>query len=206
VIERYLRELAEALPPLRRRRVLAEVEAHLADAAARYEAAGRYRGEAEELAVAEFGPADVVARRLTAELAHRASRPAAALVLAAAVLFVVPLYGLPENTLPPAPWEELPAALEWKRDLAVALWLVAVGLAALGLLLRRPVLSVAALVCVAGSAVLSAVLAVDWNSAAPATPLATLLALTLPLALAAVVVPGAALAYVRRLELRGRHA
>jgi hypothetical protein len=199
MIEAYLRELGGRLPLLRRRRFLAEAEAHLRDAAGRHEREGLPPADAERRAVEEFGPADVVAARLAVEAAAPAGRLAALLVLAAAVLFVVPLYGIPENTLPPAPWAEVPGALVWKRDLSAALWLAAVALASIGLARRLLEASAAALACLAASAVLGAVLAIEWDAEAPATPLARLLAQTVPLAATAVLVPAATLLYARRL-------
>ena len=181
--------------------MLAEAEAHLRDAAARHRDEGASAAEAERRAVTEFGPVDVVAARLRRELGEVAARPIALLVLAAALLFVVPLYGIPENTLPPAPWASMPETLVWLRDGAVALWLAAVVLAALGAASRLPAVSATALGCLATSATAGALLAVRWDAEAPATPVARLLALTIPLAAAAVLVPAAALLYARRLRV-----
>ena len=56
-IHRHLRELRARVPggPLRRRRVVAEMRAHLEDAAAEEQRAGRAREDAERLAVERFG-------------------------------------------------------------------------------------------------------------------------------------------------------
>lgn len=56
-IQRYLHELRGRVPggPLRRRRVLGELRAHLEDAAEKEQEAGRTREEAERLAVERFG-------------------------------------------------------------------------------------------------------------------------------------------------------
>src|SRR5512132_2644789 len=83
-------------------RILAEARDHLLELAVEH---------GEEEAVERFGSA----RQLAVEAA-RASRPVvllrSTLVFAAALaLFVLPLYGIPENTLPPAPWAERPAYL-----------------------------------------------------------------------------------------------
>jgi hypothetical protein len=200
VIATYLHELKARLPVVGRRRALAEAEAHLLDATERHRTAGVPSAEAERRAVAEFGPVELVAARLRRELGEAAARPIALLVLAAALLFVVPLYGIPENTLPPAPWDSMPETLAWLRDAAVALWLAAVVLAGIGLATRLPAVSGAALGCLAASATAGAVLVVRWDVEAPATPAAKLLALTIPLTAAAVLVPAACLVYARRLR------
>ena len=56
-IHSYLHELRGRVPggPLRRRRVLGEIRAHLEDAAEKEQEAGRTREEAERLAVERFG-------------------------------------------------------------------------------------------------------------------------------------------------------
>jgi hypothetical protein len=204
VIAAYLRELEARLPAVRRRRLLAEAEAHLQDAADRHRRAGVPSAEAERRAVTEFGSAELVAARLRLHLAELAVRPVAGFVLVTALLFVVPLYGIPENILPPAPWETIPDGLARLRDAAVALWLAAAALAAIGAATRRLAFSAAALGCLAGSGAVGALLVVRWDAEAPATPVATLLALTTPLAAAAVVLPAAVLLYAGRLRASAR--
>jgi hypothetical protein len=204
MIDGYVRDLAGRLPRLRRRRLVLEAEAHLRDAAERHRSDGADADESERLAVRDFGPAHIVAARLAAETGEWAERRVALLVLAAVLLFVVPLYGIPENTLPAAPWTTMPETLAWLRDTTILLWLAAVVLAALGAAARSSLASAAALVAIACSGVLAAILAVRWEVEAPATPLPTLLASTMVLTAAAVVVPAVALVYVRRLRLAVR--
>ena len=101
--------LAQLRPLLRgdlflRRRVLAEVEAHLREAAA---------DGGEEEAVRRFGPAAELARSLAPEAAARAALLPAGTALAAVGVLVV-LFGLSENMLPPAPWptaDDAPASI-----------------------------------------------------------------------------------------------
>jgi hypothetical protein len=108
-IEGYLRELRRRLgrDPLLRRRVLAEVEDHLREAAAR---------DGEDAAIERFGPPEHLARELGVERASSAAVWAAgALVLAAGGFLAAYVVG--ENTLPPAPWpteEATPGHLRWK--------------------------------------------------------------------------------------------
>ena len=127
LIDSYLTELAVELDfhgvgSRRAARILAEARDHLLELAVEH---------GEEEAVERFGPA----RQLAAEAA-RAARPVvlfrSTLVFAAALaLFVLPLYGIPENTLPPAPWDERPAHLTWKLYVSVGAFAVAVPLALL---------------------------------------------------------------------------
>jgi hypothetical protein len=78
-IEQYLHELAGALRHGRRRRILAEVRAHLLEAAAADRAGGADRDVAERGAVERFGPPAKVAgqfnavRRRPLALVHRAA-------------------------------------------------------------------------------------------------------------------------------------
>lgn len=173
MIERYLNALAGRLPPLGRRRVLAEVEDHLREAA-------REHGEQE--AIDRFGPPDRVARRFRALY----TRWIVALAAVALVAYPVLTYPIIENTLPPAPWPEgaMPTHLEWKRDAVTALFFVALGAG----LARRVQLVLA----VAGAAsVLNLVLGIEWAHAVPGTP-AWLLAV--PAGQLAIVLSAAALA------------
>ena len=87
---------------------------------------------------------------------------------------MLPLYGIPENTLPPAPWDERPAHLTWKLYVSVGAFAIAVpfaliAVAAAWLRLRRTTL--VALTLAGGSLVVSAVVgavgAVQWAQAVP---------------------------------------
>ena len=170
-IDRYLRELGRSLPRgLPRRRILAEVEDHLRDAA---EQVG------EEEAVARFGTVAEVSARFAAPVAARASR-GLALALAALLGFaLVPGYGIVENALPPAPWGEggIPDHLLWKRNAVWLLLALAAPAAAAALVLLRvdrrlvPLAATAALLPLAAASVLGAVLAVEWWDDVPGTPL-----------------------------------
>jgi hypothetical protein len=170
LIESYLTELAVELDfhgvgSRRAARIVAEARDHLLELAAEH---------GEEEAVERFGPA----RELAVEAA-RAARPVvlfrSTLVFAAALaLFVLPLYGIPENTLPPAPWDDRPAHLTWKLYVSVGAFAIAVpfaliAVAAAWLRLRRTTL--VALTLAGGSFVVSAVIgaigAVQWAQAVP---------------------------------------
>lgn len=132
-IEEYLDELARVLPGgRRRRRVLAEVEDHLREAAEQL---------GEEEAVARFGSPERVARGFADEGVARATSWAAGVVLLCLAGFVG-AYVVGESTLPPAPWptaDEAPALLRltaagssWSFAAAVAAGLAAFLLATLG--------------------------------------------------------------------------
>lgn len=176
-IDAYLAELERLLPRIARRRLLAEAREHLRDSASRHVERGLARHVAEAAAVTNFGSADVVARRLAAEGAIRETRIATLIALGAVVLFVFPLYVVPENTLPPATWAEKPDDLAVVQSVSVVLWLVASALAAAstGLAWTRwsrfaaPTL-IAACAAVSGSTIVAAVFAVRWFAATPMTP------------------------------------
>lgn len=205
VIEQYLRHLESLLPETRRARVLREAEAHLRDAADAFEATGLDRELAEAAAVDAFGPVETVALAFAAEAAVHATRRAAAVAILTLLALVIPLYAIPENTLPPAPWVEKPEHLAVQQTLAILLYAAALVLAALGAAasftrlarVTAPLL-VAAALAGAAAAVTAAALAVQWDAAAPATPLVRLLALLLPSALVPVVVAYAAASWARR--------
>ena len=180
MIERYLTDLAAELAfhgvgRRRAARIRAEARDHLLELAAEH---------GEEEAVSRFGPA----RRLAIESA-RAVQPVvlfrSTLVFAAALaLFVLPLYGIPENTLPPAPWDERPAHLTWKLYVsvgafAIAMPLALIAVAAAWLRLRRTTLVVLALAgaSLAISAVVGAVGAIQWAQAVPGSGTTLLLTL-----------------------------
>jgi HAAS domain-containing protein len=101
-IDDYLAQLAPLLPPRGRRRILAEVEAHLHEAAAE-------QGEAE--AVARFGAARDVAAGFVACAADRSGRRllvvAASLVAAQVLLLIAPVVPHHWRQAPVAPYTRL---------------------------------------------------------------------------------------------------
>ena len=98
--------------------------------------------------------------------------------------FVFPLYVVPENTLPPAPWIEKPRDVLVLQLLTVGLWIAASALAAASAALAWTRWSrIAAPVLVSAFAVLTSsrsrsppLLIERWFEAAPATPSWPLLA------------------------------
>ncbi|MGH3077526.1 MAG: permease prefix domain 1-containing protein [Gaiellaceae bacterium] len=176
-IDAYLLELERLLPRAARLRALAEVREHLRDRVAAERAAGLTPVDAEVAATQAFGPVEDVARRLAAELAVRESRLSAALALAATLLFVFPLYVVPENTLPPAPWAEKPSDIALLQSVAIACWMGACLLAGVATLVAWTRSSRLAAPLLIGSAVavtlstgVSIALAVRWFALTPATP------------------------------------
>jgi hypothetical protein len=164
VIEQVLAELERELAAVGvrgrlRQRILAESEDHL-------------RSDPE--AVDRFGPPRRVAVE-AARVAHPRMLLRSVLAYAAVVaLFVLPLYGIPENTLPPAPWSERPDYLSWKLYVAEVAWVLALGAAAAAALLawaRLPRAGLAALFCsaipLALAAGIGSVGAVQWTDAVP---------------------------------------
>jgi hypothetical protein len=200
-IDAYLVALERLLPRIARLRVLPEVREHLRDAATAQRASGLSPRDAEIAATWAFGAVEDLARRLGAELAVRESRLAGLLALATTVFFVFPLYVVPENTLPPAPWSEKPRDIALLQHVALACWIVACLLAAVAMLLAwtrwfrntAPVLACATAALTGATAVTAAV-AVRWFSLTPATPA---WALAAPLALACVVACSAAALWAR---------
>jgi hypothetical protein len=191
-IDAYLAELRAALRLrfLLRRRLLAEAEAHLRESA---------EATSEHEAVDRFGDPALVANELAHAAAPSALVRASLLLLGALALFVLPLYGIPENTLPPAPWAERPDYLTWKLQASLGAFGVAVTAAvfALATAWRGWVrVSLAGLGLAAGalgvSAVLGAVLAVQWAQAVPGS--GTTVALVLPAILFVVIAATAAVA------------
>ena len=176
-IEEYLSALARLLPRIARLRALPEVRDHLCDAAARHRADGLSPFEAEAAATRDFGSVAEVGRRLGFELAVRETRLAALLALAAMAFFVVPLYVVPENTLPPAPWAEKPRDIALLQAGAIGCWLLGGLLATVGVALAwtrwsrvtAPAL-LGATAAVAASSVVSVALVVRWFALTPATP------------------------------------
>lgn len=200
-IDEYLAELERLLPRFARRRALAEIREHLRDAAARHRAAGSSAFQAEEAATTEFGSVRDVARRFSVELAVRETRIAAVLALGAVAFFVFPLYVIPENTLPPPTWAEVPQDIHALQRVAIGCWLLAGVLAATACVLawtpwRRfswlALLGTAS--TVAGSIVVTAVVVARWFAVTSATPN---WALAAPLALACVVVCAGAAFWAR---------
>jgi hypothetical protein len=208
-IDAYLAELRAALRLrfLLRRRLLAEAEAHLRESA---------ETMSEREAVARFGDPALVADELARAAAPSALVRASLLLLGALALFVLPLYAIPENTLPPAPWGERPDYLTWKlyASLGAFGFAVTAAVVALATAWRGWVrVSLAALGIAAASlgtsAVLGGVLAVQWAQAVPGS--GTTVALVLPatvlvlLAATAAVAAGAlyALPKSKRVAVRG---
>ena len=170
-VDRYVRELERALPRgLPRTRIVDEVEDHLRTAADEV---------GEDEAVARLGSVADVTSRFASPAAARASRLVALAVAALLVVVVVPGYGIVENALPPAPWDEgaMPGHLLWKRNAVWLLLALAVlpALASLALLRRDPRLvpfaAAAALLPLAAAGTLGTVLAVQWWDDVPGTPL-----------------------------------
>jgi len=193
-VEAYLEELRAALPSTRRKRFLAEAEAHLRDAVAARIASGADPLTAVAGAVEEFGPPAVVAARMRAATAPIEIRRAGVVALVALGSLVAPLYVVPENLLPPAPWQERPAYLSVLLVAALGSWLLALLLVAVALV-TRPLIASAALVgavtvaALCGLCALAA--AVTWHVEAPETPW-SIVAIAVPLT--AAVIGGAAVA------------
>lgn len=150
-LERELR-----VGPLRRRRIVAEVEDHLRAAVAERSAGGTPSEQAEEGALARFGRVEEIARGFNRQWRLR-TRLAAACVLGAVGLLFFTVQGLMENRVPPAPWPEdaAPAALTWQSGAAGVCLLGALLLALAALAGRRwsAVAAGAALLAVALGAV-----------------------------------------------------
>jgi len=165
--ERYVRELERRLPFALglRERALTEIREHLR--------------EGGDEALARIGPLDELAAELGRELRVRAAARASWLIPVLVVLFVFPFYVIPENTLPPAPWDDKPDYLAWKQHVAVGAWLGALGLGAVGLLLGRTIPRLAvlpllgAVAAFAVAVVFGSVVAVQWIDAVPGTSAGT---------------------------------
>jgi hypothetical protein len=114
-VSAYLDELRRRLPatPLRRR-FLEEARDHI-----------------EDCGLAAFGPVDIVATRIRREIARETDRRATLAVLVLVAVYVLPFYVIPENTLPPAPWDTMPAHLAWKVTAAEAAFAAAAAIALL---------------------------------------------------------------------------
>jgi hypothetical protein len=177
VIDRYLVDLSRHLrvSPLRRRRILAEVRAHLEDAGG------------DEAAIARFGSPEEVAARFN-ELERRPPWPALLLpFLGIAVVFGA-VQGL-ESHLPPAPWPEgrAPAGLDRLFDFATVCYLASIALALGAAIVRRRAVSLAASAALTATVVLLAVHAFRRADVVAGSPpswqlaLVAAVALTLPL-------------------------
>jgi hypothetical protein len=201
VIERYLVDLRAQLafygvPRRGAARVLAESRDHLIELAAE---------EGEHGAVARFGPP----QRIAVEVA-RAVQPvvlfrSTLVFLGALALFVLPLYAIPENTLPPAPWDERPEYLTWKLYVSLGAFGVAVPAALIAVAAawrRRRRIALASLslagTSLAVSAAVGAIGAVQWAQAVPGS--GTTLVLTLVASACLVGVAAASLASAGRVR------
>lgn len=208
-IDGYVSELTRLLPRTARVRAIPEVREHLRDAAARRRAAGASPGDAELLATTEFGDVTLVATRLGSELAVGETRIAAALALVATLLFVFPFYVVPENTLPPATWDEKPFELLALQRATLLVWIAAGVLAAatVGLAWSRwrrlaSVGLAASAAAMVSAGALTVVLLWRWTEHTPATPnLALASALALPILATCVGAAWLALRSRRRLAL-----
>jgi hypothetical protein len=168
--DRYVRELAARLPFALglRARVLAEVREHLR--------------EGGDEAFARFGPVEQLVSELSRELRLRAAARASWLVPTLIVAFVFPFYVVPENTLPPAPWDTKPDYLAWKQSVAGIAFLAAAGFAAVALVLGRVkprlvfVPLIGSLAALAVTVVFASVVAVQWIDAVPGTSAAIMYA------------------------------
>ena len=164
----YLADLERALPPapLLKRRILAEAEDHLREAAA---------VDGAEAAVERFGDATTVARGFAPAYGAFYARLGVVGTLALAAGSFLLLYPIPEALLPPAPWAEKPGHLAWKQDASLVLFFASVA-AALGALvaIRRPRIVIgavaASLAGLTATAALGSVLAFQWADAVPGTP------------------------------------
>lgn len=181
--DRYLDELDQALrrhrvPARCRRRFLAETADHIA---------------CDPDAVTAFGDPNRLAQQVAAVEQPRRVRLLSLVLVGTILAFLAPLYGIPENTLPPAPPQGLPAAVEWKLDWAIAVYIAAIASAVVAVAVSRirphlakwPAwLAVGALT---GSAALGSAAAVEWpvgGSVAAASVVPTAAALVCLAALA----------------------
>jgi len=156
--ERYLHELDRALrreriSARRRRRFLAETADHLS---------------CDPGAAKTFGDPEDLAQQVAATERPRRVRVLSLILVGTVVAFTAPLYAIPENTLPPAPPQGLPATVEWKLDWAIALHGAALVLAVLAVAVSwaRPRLATwpawLAIGALAASAGLGSAAAVEW--------------------------------------------
>lgn len=136
----YVAALARELRvgPLRRRRILAEVEDHLQASIDECLTSGVARDEAAQTALDRFGPVEVLAAGFNRQWRLRTRLAAAAVLGGAGVLFVS-VQRLMEGWVQPAPWPEdaAPSAVGWQSGAAEAFLLAAVVLALVALAGRR---------------------------------------------------------------------
>jgi hypothetical protein len=208
-IDEYLRELECLLPRLERRRFLAEARTHLRQRAHELAASGVDPVEADLRAVEDFGPAELVAPRVAAERAPWAIRWACAVAFVGVVGLVVPLYAVPENVLPPAPWGERLSHLGVLVDLGLGSWLAAVAialgalvLAAVGWVRAAVPTLVAAVAAGSLAGAMALATAVAWRFSAPTTPVATLVVLVTVAMVPALLLAVGAAAYARGARTR----
>jgi hypothetical protein len=180
VIEPYLVELSAQLAfhgvrGRRAARVVSESRDHLLELAAE---------EGEDVAVARFGPSQQIAAGVARAVQPVVLFRSSLVFLGALALFVMPLYGIPENTLPPAPWDERPGYLTWKLYVSggafgFALLAAMIAVAAAWRRWRAAALVALGIAgCAFGvSAVIGTILAVQWAQAVPGS--GTTLVLTL---------------------------
>jgi hypothetical protein len=156
--DRYLDELGQALrrhrvPARRRRRFLAETADHIA---------------CDPDAVTAFGDPNRLAQQVAAVEQPRRVRLLSLVLVGTILAFLAPLYGIPENTLPPAPPQGLPAAVEWKLDGAIAVYIAAIASAVVAVAVSRIRPHLAkwpawlAVGGLTGSAALGSAAAVEW--------------------------------------------
>jgi hypothetical protein len=197
-VDAYLAALRRRLPSTGRGRFMAEVEAHLWEATHAHVRQGLDRPDAEERAVEAFGPAEVVAERMRRETAPKDVRRAAGLALVAVGALVLPLYVVPENLLPPAPWTERPSYLSVLLATALVTWVLAGVHASFAFVAPRhgvcALLIAAVLAFIAGSTSVAAGIA--WHAEAPSTPW-SVTAVAAPLTLVALGVVAAAAHWAR---------
>lgn len=182
MIDDYLAELSRHLRarPWRRRRILAEVEAHLVDAGG---------GEG---AIARFGTPEDVAERFN-ELAPKPHPRLGALAVFGGIVAVFGAVQGLERHIPPAPWpeEEAPANLETLFTLATLGVFVALAFALAALLRGRRGNALAASATLTATVLLLSVHAFRRAELVPGSPpawqllLVTAAALAPPLAAAA---------------------
>ena len=183
-----------------------EVEAHLREATAARLAERVDRAEAETQAIEAFGSAEVVAARMWRETARVAIRRAAGVALVALGLLVLPLYVVPENLLPPAPWEQRPGYLGVLLVTALVTWVFA-GVHAAFAFVAPAAHGACALALAAGFALASGLSAlaagIAWHVEAPETPW-SITAMCLPLTMLALAGVTAAAAWARSRALAMR--
>lgn len=170
----YLRELRRRLPFAlgHRRRVLAEVREHLR--------------EAGDGADERFGSIEAIVVPLREELRVLAAARASWLVPVLVACSVGPLYVLPENVFPPAPWDVKPGYLAWKQDVVIAAFLVAVALSLAGWAVGRirprfaMVPLAGSLLALGVSVAFAWITGIQWIEAVPGTSTVVVYAVIIP--------------------------